>query len=108
MKKLNLTPGTRIPLWGKDILFMQDSEREAFAAVLNGLVLDRQNYLVCGCDITVNDNTHKVSMTSGWCFYQGELLPVKALQATSFTGNRPLVKLTKVTEYVAPAANESR
>ena len=78
---------------------MQDSEREAFAAVLNGLVLDRQNYLVCGCDITVNDNTHKVSMTSGWCFYQGELLPVKALPATSFTGNRPLVKLTKVTEY---------
>lgn len=99
MKKVVLTPGYRSPLWGKDFLFMQDGALEAVEAVLKGLDLGAENYLVCGCSITINNSIHKISMTSGWCFYQGELLPVKALPVTSFVGDSPRVKLTKVTAY---------
>ncbi len=96
MKQLNFIPGSMTPLWAKDLKFMQDGTIEAFQAVLKGLELGAENYLVCGCSITANYNTHKISMTSGWCFFQGELLPVKALPVTGFNGGSPRVKLTKV------------
>lgn len=96
MKQLNFIPGSMTPLWAKDLKFMQDGTIEAFQAVLKGLELGAENYLVCGCSITANNNTHKISMTSGWCFFQGELLPVKALPVTGFNGGSPRVKLTKV------------
>lgn len=101
MKKLNFTVGSMAPLWQKDLDFMQNGVAEAFAAVLRGLELGADNYLVCGCSITVNATTSKVSMTSGWCFFEGELLPVKALPVTSFTGAKPYIKLSRVTAYNA-------
>lgn len=99
MKKLDFTAGSIAPLWQKDLDFMQNGVAEAFAALLRGLELGADNYLVCGCSITVNTSTSKVSMTAGWCFYDGELLPVKAMPATSFTGSKPKIKLSKTIAY---------
>jgi len=99
MKKLNFTAGSIAPLWQKDLEFMQSGIAEAIAAVLQGLELGADNYLVCGCAITVNTALSKVSMTEGWCFYEGELLPVRALPVTSFTGAKPYIKLSLVTAY---------
>lgn len=99
MKKLDLIPGSLIPLWQQDLLFIQDEACEAIEAVLKGLELGCENYLVCGCKITVNKTASTVSMTAGWCFFQGELLPVASLPETEFNGASPLVKLSKVMAY---------
>ena len=100
MKELNLIEGSLAPLWQTDLKFIQDGAIEAVTALLNGLKLGRDNYLVTGCDITVDTRRNRVSMTAGWCFFNGELLPVRELAATSFTaGSNPRIKLTKVTAY---------
>lgn len=100
MKELNLIEGSLAPLWQTDLKFIQDGAMEAVTALLNGLKLGRDDYLVTGCDITVNTSTNKVSMTAGWCWFGGELLPVRALAPAPFAaGTTPKIKLTKVTAY---------
>ena len=100
MKELNLIEGSLAPLWQTDLEFVQNGAKEAVTALLNGLKLGRDDYLVAGCDITVNTSTNKVSMTAGWCWFGGELLPVRALASASFAaGTTPKIKLTKVVAY---------
>ena len=98
MKNLNYPhPLARTPIWTDDMRFLQGGISEVFAAILEGLSLGETDFIISGCKIT--DNGSKVSMTAGWCYYNGEVLPVRALPATSYTGSSPKIKFTKVTNF---------
>ena len=94
MKKLKFEEGAITPLWLKDLEYMQEGFEETVKAVIEGLSLGKKDVLISGCKITQKDA--KVSMTSGWCYYGGEILPVKALPETSYVGI-PKIELTKKT-----------
>lgn len=96
MKKLNITQNSRMPFWWRDLEFITDSSSEVFEAVLEGLSLGTKDFIISGCAVTVTNS--KVSMTGGWCYYGGEILPVMPMPPTSYTGN-PKIKFTKVTRY---------
>lgn len=96
MKKLNITQNSRMPFWWQDLEFVMDSSSEVFKAVLEGLSLGTKDFIISGCAVTATNS--KVSMTGGWCYYDGEILPVMPMSPTSHTGN-PKIKLTKVTRY---------
>lgn len=93
MKKLKFEEGAVTPFWLKDLEYMQEGFEETVKAVIEGLSLGKKDVLVSGCKITTKNS--KVSMTSGWCYFGGEILPVKALSETSYTGSSPKIKLTK-------------
>lgn len=93
MKKLKFEEGAVTPFWLKDLEYMQEGFEETIKAVIEGLSLGKKDVLISGCEITTKNS--KVSMTSGWCYYDGEILPVKALQETSYTERSPKIKLTK-------------
>ena len=97
MKKLKFEEGAVTPFWLKDLEYMQEGFEETVKAVIEGLSLGKKDVLVSGCKITTKNS--KVSMTSGWCYFGGEILPVKALSETSYTGSGPKIKLTKKSGY---------
>lgn len=96
MKNLNIPPSSRMPFWWRDLEYMMKSSSEVFEAILEGLSLGTKDFIISGCAVTVTNS--KVSMTGGWCYYGGEILPVLPLPPTSYTGN-PIIKFTKVTRY---------
>lgn len=96
MKNLNIPPSSRMPFWWRDLEYMMKSSSEVFEAILEGLSLGTKDFIISGCAVTVTNS--KVSMTGGWCYYGGEILPVLPLPPTSYTGN-PKIKFTKVTRY---------
>ena len=96
MKKLKFEEGAVAPFWLKDLEYMQEGFEETIKAVIEGLSLGKKDMLISGCKITTTNS--KISMTSGWCYYDGEILPVQALQETSYTVSSPKIKFTKATE----------
>lgn len=99
MKRLSFTEGSLTPIWTKDFLYMQDGFAEAVDAVVAALALGRRDFVISGCKVLHNGST--VSMGAGWCYYDGEVLPVRALRATAYSGGSPRVKLTR-TPYSDP------
>lgn len=97
MKKLNITQGSRMPFWMRDLEYITAASSEVFAAILEGLSLDARDFVISGCKIT--ETGSKVSMTGGWCYYDGEVLPVLSLPPTTYSGANPKIKFTKVTRY---------
>ena len=49
------------------------------------------------CGIIYKDD--KISMTQGWFYHKGEILPVEALPESDYENDSPTVYLEKVTEY---------
>lgn len=96
MKNLNIPQNSRMPFWWRDLEYMTDSFSEVFGAILKGLSLDKKDFVVSGCAVTTTGS--KISMTGGWCYYDGEILPVLPMSPTSYTGN-PKIKFTEVTRY---------
>lgn len=96
MKKLSITQNSRMPFWWRDLEYMMESSSEVFESILKGLSLGTKDFIISGCAVTATSS--KVSMTGGWCYYGGEILPVLPMSATSYTGN-PKIKLTKETRY---------
>lgn len=97
MKKLNITQGSRMPFWMRDLEYMMKSSSEVFEAILEGLSLGTRDFIISGCAVTVTNS--KVSMTGGWCYYGGEVLPVLPLPPTTYGGANPMIKFTKVTRH---------
>ena len=97
MKKLNITAGGIMPFWTKDLEFMQSGISEALAVMAKSLSFGRENFLISGCEIT--DTGRSISMTSGWCFYEGEIMQVEELSETMYSGASPRIKFTKTTSF---------
>lgn len=103
MKKLNINNAGRMPLWQTDLDWMQQSYTE----IIHELVKELANtgsymFPVSGCRVTYNEGTGTVSMTAGWFWWDGELLPVRALPATPLEAANPhlaAVHLTRVTNH---------
>ena len=87
----------RMPLWQTDFNFLQESHREVLLAIINEMGMGKDNFIITGCSITLENGF--VSMTSGWAYYRGEIIPVRALSATSYTGSNPIIYLTKTSNY---------
>lgn len=99
MKKLEFKEGTITPFWLKDLEYMQEGIKEILGVLLEGLSLRKANFIISGCEIT--QETNIISMTSGWAYYGGEILPVKALPEIEFPGRTPEIYFIKKTEYDA-------
>lgn len=93
MKKLNITEGSLMPFWMKDLDYMQQGFAEAIGSVIEGLGLGGKDMLISGCDVKYSNG--KVSMTTGWCYYEGEILKVDAMAETSCNDSMPRVRLDK-------------
>lgn len=95
MKKLNFPPQqARTPIWTNDLEYLQDGIGEAFGCILDSLGFEQRDIVISGCKITT-DGT-RVSMSAGWCYYEGEIIPVRALPWTPYTGSNPKIKFTRV------------
>ena len=99
MKKLNTNNAGRMPLWQADLDWLQDAFTEPIMALIAELKHDAAVVMpVTGCQVTKTDQT--VSMTSGWFWWDGELLPVRALPVTDTSAiTYPMVHLERVTFY---------
>ena len=97
MKRLKSFTQSLMPLWQKDFDFMQDGVKEALEAICQPLGLGRTNFIISGCAITETSTT--LAMASGWAWFGGEVLPVRAMEATAKLNDLSYVKLTRVTNY---------
>lgn len=97
MKKLKFEKDTIVPFWLKDLEYMQEGIEEALKGIVEGLSLDKKDTLISGCEIIYKDD--KISMTQGWFYHKGEILPVEALPESDYENDSPTVYLEKVTEY---------
>lgn len=97
MKKLKFEKDTIVPFWLKDLEYMQEGIEEALKGIVEGLSLDKKDMLISGCEITYKDG--KISMTQGWFYHKGEILPVEALPESDCENDSPTVYLEKVIEY---------
>lgn len=96
MKKLKFEKGTIAPFWLQDLEYMQEGIEEALKGIVEGLLLTSSSCIISGCKVT-QDNS-KISMTSGWAYHQGEILPVKALPETEYSASQ-VINLKIKTEY---------
>jgi hypothetical protein len=99
MNKIKTYENSLVPIWQKDIDFMQDGIREALAALCTSLGLGRDHYIISGC--AISDNGQNIMMQSGWAYWNGDILPVRALPTTAHASGSPKIKLTRVTAYDA-------
>ena len=93
MKKLKFTEGSLSPFWTKDLEYLQDSFEEVVKGIVRGLSLEDKNIIISGCKIT--DTGGRISMTPGWCYYEGEILRVEELSPTYHSYNNPTVLLNR-------------
>lgn len=101
MKKLNTNNVGRMPLWEADLDWMQAGYTEPITALVAELGLSKSYFAITGC-VPYKPDIKTLAMPAGWFWWNGQILPVRALQATdvlSFTN--PVVRLTKVT-YTNP------
>lgn len=96
MKKLKFEKGTIAPFWLQDLEYMHEGIEEVIKGIVEGLLLTSSSCIISGCKVT-QDNS-KISMTSGWAYYQGEILPVKALDETEYSASQ-VINLKRKTEY---------
>lgn len=98
MKKLNTNNTGRMPLWQADLDWLQQAYTEPIEAIINELARADGAYMfpVSGCKVVISGGT--IAMSAGWFWWNGELLPVRALAATSISGlTNPVVWLRRVT-----------
>ena len=100
MKKLNTNNTGRMPLWQADLEWIQQAYTGPIEAIIKELGMlsasySRPFFPVTGCRVSINNGN--ISMSEGWFWWDGELLPVRALEATSTTGfTNPAVHLSRV------------
>lgn len=100
MKKLNTNNTGRMPLWQADLDWIQQAYTGPIEAIVRELGMlsasySRPFFPVTGCRVSINNGN--ISMSAGWFWWDGELLPVRALEATSTTGfTNPAVHLSRV------------
>ena len=81
MDKINIYLGGD-PLYNDDILFLQDSIREAFKGMLAGISnTDGDSFILQGCVISYDGITYNI--TAGWICFKGEICKVDAHTVTA-------------------------
>lgn len=96
MKKLNINNIGRMPFLQKDLEFMTEDITRFIEDVALELGMKTKYFIITGCQITIKGNN--LSMTPGWAYYNGEILPVRGLDSvdvSSIDGDK-YVKLVKV------------
>jgi hypothetical protein len=102
MKKLNINNAGRMPLWQKDLEFIQAGFTDPFEALVGELGMTEEYFIITGCSPYKPDSNH-IAMGRGWFYYGGRILPVRPLPLTSVTSfTNPVVRLVPVT-YADPA-----
>lgn len=102
MRKLNTNNAGRMPLWQKDLEFIQDGLTKPLEALVGELGCPSDYFIITGCEPYMPDNSH-IAMDAGWFYYGGRILPARQLPPTSVAGfANPMVRLDKVT-YSNPA-----
>lgn len=96
MKQLKTYPNGRMPLWQGDLAFIQEAPKEVLLALINELGLGSTDFIITGCRITYERGS--ASMTAGWAFFEGEILPVAAITATE-CNRTPRVSFAKVNHW---------
>ena len=101
MKKLNTNNAGRMPLWQADLDWMQAGYTEPLTALVKELGLSKQYFAITGC-VPYKPNVKTLAMPAGWFWWNGQILPVRELQATDVLSyTNPVVRLTKAT-YTNP------
>ena len=96
MKKLNTNNSGRMPLWQKDLDWMQKGYTEPLEALVRELGLSKDYFIITGCS-PYKPSQSKMAMNAGWFWYGGKILPVRPLPATSVNQyTNPIVKLSLV------------
>lgn len=99
MKKINTNNVGRMPFWQSDLAWIQAGYTEPLEAIVEELGFPQSYFPITGC-VPSKPNIKTLAMRAGWFWWNGEILPVRALQTTdvlSFTD--PVVRLTKVTYF---------
>lgn len=97
MKELKTNNAGRMPLWQADLDWIQAGYTEPIEALVKELGIDKSYFAITGC-VPYKPDIKTLAMDAGWFWWDGKILPVRALPATdvlSFTD--PMVRLTKVT-----------
>lgn len=97
MKKLLSIRNSLLPIWQKDMDFLQQGVAESFASFLQSFGFGKERYIISGCGIT--DTGRRISMQPGWAFWEGEILPVRSLPVTDHDSGSVKIKLTRQTGY---------
>lgn len=96
MKKLNINNTGRMPLWQKDLEWIQKGYAEPLEAIVGELGMSKEYFIITGCSPYMPDSGH-IAMNSGWFHWGGRILPVRPLRSTSVTSfTNPVVRLTLV------------
>lgn len=97
MKKLLSIEHSLLPIWQKDMDFLQKGITESFASFLKAFGFGLKRYIISGCNIT--DDGQRISMSPGWAYWEGEILPVRPLAVTGHDSGGVKIKLTRQTAY---------
>lgn len=105
MKKLNTNIVGRMPLWQADIDFLQQGWQEVVTAIVRELGLEKKYFVLTGC-VPFKPSAKFLQMPAGWVWWNGRILPVRALPATDVTSfANPVVRLASVTQnYIQDGA----
>ena len=96
MKKLNINDAGRMPLWQKDLDWMQKGYTEPLMALVSELGLSKDYFIITGCSVN-RPSPSMLAMPAGWFWYSGRILPVRPLPATNVAQySNPVVKLVLV------------
>lgn len=97
MKKINSNNAGRMPFWQADLDFLQAAYTEPITALVGELGLSKTYFAITGC-VPYKPDIKTLAMPAGWFWWNGQILPVRALQATDVLSyTNPVVRLTKVT-----------
>lgn len=100
MKELNTNKIGRMPFWQADLDWLQAAYTEPLVALVSELGLSRDYFIITGCTVTIDGS--RMSMSAGWFWYGGRILPVRELLPTSVASlANPMVRLTPV-QYANP------
>lgn len=102
MKKLNTNNTGRMPFWQADLDWIQQAYTRPIEDIIKELGMlnastPRSFFPVTGCRVSLNNGN--ISMTEGWFWWDGELLPVRALEITSTSGFTTPVVLLSLVSY---------
>ena len=105
MKKLNTNNTGRMPLWQADLEWIQQAYTGPIEAIVRELGYEHKYFIFEGCHVRYYNDPGEISMSAGWFWWNGELLPVRALERTSTYGfDSPVVHLSRVA-YADPAGS---
>ena len=100
MKKLNTNNTGRMPLWQADLDWIQQAYKEPIEAIMDGLAIVSDYFLITGCRIRKYPDDNHLTMSNGMFWWGGEVLPVKALDPISVSAiSDPVIRLDRVTHY---------